>query len=133
VAFKLRMGDDTILRLSLSGVFDKFDAETLSRDLYPFLEASTEKDPIKIIIFPQQIEKITSKGRKFLTELHKNKRMGNSVFISPSRSTRVLVRFIIQATNKENIAFFDDEKSAEKWIKVPNNPNKNNLLKVTND
>lgn len=127
MAFNITMEDDGILRISLSGIFDKFDAESLSRKLDPFIDASTENDPINIIFSPELIEKLTSKGRKYLTDLHKDSRIGNSAIINPPRSILVLVRFIMQATNKENIAFFDDEASAYQWIKSSKSNQKSNL------
>ena len=114
--FDVKMGHDGILRVVLSGDLDQVIIDRLDRDLAPFIEASTPEQPLKRLMYFQQIEQISVDLRRYLSDLNEDDRIGKTAYINPSRRARVLAQFINKATGRENIATFDHENEALRWF-----------------
>lgn len=117
MAHELKMGEDGILRITISGDMDKSIVEIFQRDYYPFLEASTQENPLNNLIFSGRLGKLSSAARRFFTQLNHDPRYGMVALVDPPRRARVLGRFILKATNRDNINFFDSEEQALTWLK----------------
>ena len=117
MAHELNMEDDGILRISLSGDLDKSVIENLRQDYSTYMAASTQENPLNNVIFASQLCKISSSARRFFAELNQDTRYGLVAFIDAPRRARVLSKFILKATKRDNIQFFGDEEEALSWIK----------------
>jgi len=117
MALELIMGDDGILRTRISGEMDKITVDQFQREIEPFLEAATQDKPLNNILFPENLGRISYEVRRYFTGLNHNPRYGMVAIINPPRPIRVLSNFILKATRRENINFFDDEEQALSWIK----------------
>ncbi|MBN2043673.1 MAG: hypothetical protein JW757_01530 [Anaerolineales bacterium] len=116
--FEVIMGQDSILRIFLSGDLDEVLLDRFNRDLAPFIGASTPEQPLKRMVYFQGIEQISPALRRYLASLNQDERIGKTAYIKPSRHARVLAQFINKATGRENIATFDQEDEALKWFRI---------------
>ena len=117
MAHELTMHNDGILRTTIAGDLDRSVVDTLQGDYQPFLEASTPAVPLNNILFPERVGRISSNARRFFTELTNDPRFGSAAIVSPPRRVRVLGKFILKATGRENIHFFENEAEALDWLK----------------
>jgi hypothetical protein len=120
MAHTIVMGNDGILRVSLSGDLERSLVENLKKDYSPFILAATPQNPLKTIFFMDSLGKLSSAARNYITELSADPRGGMIAFINPPRRARVLGRFIHKATGKNNIQFFENEAQAVEWLKSNN-------------
>jgi hypothetical protein len=111
------MGNDGFLRVKLFDDLDRGVVETLRHDFAPFIEAATPQHPLKTIFFMESLGKISSTARKYFTDLNADPRLGLVAFINPPRRARVLGKFILKATGKNNILYFDGENKALEWFR----------------
>ena len=116
MSFDVIMGPDGILRITLSGDLDQMIIERLRRELGPFVEASTSEQPLKSIMFFEQLERVSPVLRRYLTSLNQDRRIGKTAYIQPPRHVRVMEKFIQKATGRDNIAIFDHEIDALQWF-----------------
>jgi hypothetical protein len=117
MALEVIMEDDGILRIKISGDMDKVAVDHLQREIKPFLEAATQESPLNNIIFPENIGKISYTARRFFTDLNLSSKFGKVAIVNPPRSVRVLGKFVLKATNRNNIGFFENEEQSISWIK----------------
>lgn len=117
MAITIKMGDDGILRMHISGDMDNVQVKNLQREITPFLEASTPEHPLNVISTTGEIGKVSFASRKYFAEINKHPCMGLFSILNPPRVVRILGRFIIAATKRDNIKFFSDETEAIAWIK----------------
>ena len=117
MALDVIMGDDGILRIKISGDMDKVAVDNLQRELKPFIEAATPKNPLNNIIFPKNMGRVSYAARRFFTDLNHNPQFGKAAIVNPPRVVRVLGRFVLKATNRKNIDFFENEEQSISWIK----------------
>jgi len=117
MALEVIMEDDGILRIKISGDMDKVAVDNLQREIKPFMEAATPESPLNNIVFPQNMGKISYAARRYFTDLNNNSQYGKVAFVNPPRAMRVLSKFILKATNRDNIGFFDNEEQSISWIK----------------
>jgi len=52
--------------------------------------------------------------------LNQDPRFGSVAFIQPSRRAKILGQFILKATQRNNIRFFDEETEAIAWLELQN-------------
>jgi hypothetical protein len=117
MALEVNMGDDGILRIKISGDMDRFAVEHLQREIVPFMDAATQENRLNNIIFPENLGRISYAARRFFTDLNHNPRYGMVAIVNPPRAVRVLGRFILKATQRDNLDFFENEEQAISWIK----------------
>lgn len=117
MAHELSMKADGILRTTIAGDLDRSVIDTLQGDYRSFLEASTPAAPLNNILFTARVGRISSAARRFFTELTNDPRFGSAAIIDPPRRVRVLGKFILKATGRENIHYFNSEEEALNWLK----------------
>jgi hypothetical protein len=118
MAHEISMGDDGVLRMDLIGDMDREGMEAYINDLAPFLEAATEAEPLLILTDSSRSGKLSSGARKLSVETNRDPRMGKTAVIGESRRYfRVMASFILKATGRDNIRFFDSEEEALTWLK----------------
>lgn len=117
MAITIKMGDDGILRMHISGNLDNVQVKKLRREITPFLEASTPEHPLNTISTTEKIGKVSFASRKYFTEINSHPCMGLLAILNPPRVVRILGKFIVMATKRDNINFFSDEAEAIAWIK----------------
>ncbi len=114
--FEIKMGSDGILRIELSGDLDQTILETFRRELTPYVEASTPSKPLKNIVYFKQIGALAPAIRHYLIDLNRDQRLGQTAYIHPPAKARVLGRFILNATGRDHIEYFEQEQEAVKWL-----------------
>jgi hypothetical protein len=118
MAHNIQMGNDGFLRVILYDDLDRGVVESFRRDFAPFIEAATPQNPLKTIFFMDSLGKISSTARKYFTDLNADPRLGLVAFINPPRRARVLGKFILRATGKNNIHNFENENQALEWFRT---------------
>ena len=117
MAHNVIMGDDDILRIQFEGDIGKEEIEAFLEDYLPYLEAASKENPLRVLALPAiGSNKFSSHARKTLARLNNDPRLGKSATIGVNRYTRVLVSFVLKATGRDNIAFFDTEEEALAWL-----------------
>lgn len=117
MAHTVMMGEDNILRVQFEGEIGKEEIEAFLEDYMPYLEAASEGNPLRVLALPAiGSGKFSSHARKTLARLNDDPRLGKSATIGIDRYARVLVSFVLKATGRENIAFFDTEEEALAWL-----------------
>ena len=114
----MRMGDDHILRVAFVGDTGERGAQAFIEALGPFLEATTETEPLYAILDATRAGKLSAKARNIFFGLNRDSRVGQVAVIGTRRYLRVLGSFILKATRRDNIGFFDTEEQAIAWLKV---------------
>lgn len=115
---QLNMGQDGILRTTLAGDLDRSVIDRLREDYQPFLDAATTLNPLNNLLHTPRVGKISSAARRFFTELTGDPRFGLAAIINPPRRVRVLGKFILKATGRQNINFYQSEENALDWLKA---------------
>jgi hypothetical protein len=118
MAHEISMGDDGILRLAFIGDMVGEDIEIFIKDFTPFLEAATEVEPLNILADASRAGKTSSAARKAYVRLNRDLRGGKVAVVGARRYGRVLVSFILKATGRDNVRFFDSEEEALAWLKA---------------
>jgi hypothetical protein len=117
MAHELQMGDDSILRMALIGNVSGEDMEALLKDIQPFFEAVTEAEPLCLLVDSSRSGKTSATARKAYVELNRDHRLKKSAVLGANRYSRVLGSFILKATGRDNVRFFDSEEEAIAWLK----------------
>lgn len=118
MAHKISMREDGVLWLAQIGDVDEDDMDAFLKDLMPFLEASTEANPLLILSDTSRTGKLSASARKLLAGIGSDPRLSKTAIVGSGRYTRVLVSFINKAAGRNNIRFFDSEEEALAWLKV---------------
>jgi hypothetical protein len=117
--YQIRMGDDGILRIGfIGGTLERDEVEDFVRDFHVYLDAVTPEAPLRTLtIADQSGAKLSSQVRKAFSDLNSDPRLGKSATIGVDRYTRVLIGFVLKATGRDNIRFFDTEEKALAWLR----------------
>ncbi len=115
----MKMGDDGILRVSFIGDTGKQGAEAFINALEPFLQAAPETEPLCAILDATQSGKLSARARKIFFGLNRDPRVGKVAVLGSRRYLRVLGQFILKATQRDNIRFFNLEQEAVAWLQAP--------------
>ena len=118
MAYELEIRDDGIARLATIGDQDREEVENLRKDLESLLEAATEAEPVRLIVDSSRSGKTSSAARRIYVELNRDPRIGKTALVGSRRYGRLLGTFIVKATGRDNIRFFDSEEEALAWLKA---------------
>jgi hypothetical protein len=118
--YRLQMGDDGILRIDFAGgTLERDEVDDFLRDFRAYLDAVTPEVPLRALtIAPQLGTKLLSNTRKAFAEINHDPRLGKAATVSTDRYTHVLVGFILKATRRDNIRFFESEEEALAWLQA---------------
>jgi len=118
MGFKLSQIDDNIARLDLMGTFDAEDAQEYLEQVAPYFERVIALDKkLHIFIDSTQFEKLSTEGRRVFSDLNKHPAIGNLATMGINRIYSMLARFIMIASGKNNIRFFNSEDEALTWLR----------------
>lgn len=117
--YQIQMGDDGILRIDFAGgSLERDEVNDFVRDFTVYLDAVTPEAPLRTLtVADQSGAKLSSKTRKAFADLNNDHRLGKAATVGINRYTRVLVGFVLKATGRDNIRFFDTEESALAWLR----------------
>ena len=118
MAYQLSMRDDGILQSTLTGDMSDKDAKAYREDMVSFLEATTEAEPLHALIDSSRLGKMSPASRKAVVEVSRDPRLGKAAVVGANRYARVLGSFIMKATERDHIRFFDSEEEALAWLKA---------------
>ena len=116
--YELEIRDDGIARLTTIGDQDGEDVGNLRKDLESLLEAATEAEPVRLVVDSSRSGKTSSAARRIYVELGRDPRLGKTALVGARRYSRLLATFVIKATGRDNIGFFDSEEEALAWLKA---------------
>ncbi len=114
----MRMGNDHILRVTFVGDTGERGAKAFVKAIGPFLDATTEAEPLDTILDATRAGKLSTKARNIIFRLNRDARVGKVAVIGTRRYLRVLGSFILKASRRDNIGFFDTEEQAIAWLKA---------------
>ena len=116
--YNMAMRDDGVLRIIFDGALERDEVETFVGDFTKYLEAATPEAPLLTLTTANQTgAKFPPPVRKAFADLNFDPRLGKSATIGVDRYTRVLVGFVLKATGRDNIRFFDSEEQALAWLR----------------
>lgn len=117
--YQMQMGDDGILRVDFAGsVLEREEVDDFVRDFRVYLDTATLEAPLRTLtVAGQSGIKLSPKVRKAFADLNADPRLGKAATIGIDRYTRVLIGFVLKATGRDNIHFFDTEAKALAWLR----------------
>ncbi|MEJ5309521.1 MAG: hypothetical protein WHX52_07090 [Anaerolineae bacterium] len=117
--YQMQLIEPGIVRISFSGgSLGADELDDFIRDFHGYLDATTPEAPINILtIVEAPGAKLASKTRKAFTNLNADKRVGKAATLGVDRYARVLIGFMLKATGRDNIRFFDTEEQALAWLR----------------
>jgi hypothetical protein len=118
MTYELMLGEDGILRATFIGNTDKEEAEAYHKDMVQFLELSSEEKPLHLIVYVDRAGKFSAEARKSFSRLNEDPRMGNIAYLGANRFVRVITGFVLKASGRHNMRFFDSETQAVTWLKT---------------
>jgi len=118
---ELAMIQDGLVRLAFIGDISEADVEAFIQDLQPHLDAVTAGNALHMLVDASRDGKMSSAARRTFTELNKDPRFGRIGICHINPFNRVFATFLMKATGRQNIGFFDSEGEAMKWIVGENN------------
>ena len=118
MAYKLEMDQEGILRLWFEGNISTEEMEAFRADFTAFLEQSTEEKPLLVLSYStSEAAKFSPGARKIFVQLNRDPRIGKAATLGVNRYTRVLAGFILKASGRDNVQFFDTEEEAVAWLR----------------
>ena len=117
--YEIKLLEERIVRISFSGgSLEPDEVDNFMQDFRVYLETATPATPLNILtIVGQEGAKLPSKTRKAFTDLNADKRVGKAATLGVDRYARVLIGFMLKATGRDNIRFFDTEDQALAWLR----------------
>ncbi len=112
--------DDNIIKFNMFDTFTAEDAESHSLEMDPILDELAQKNKQALfLIYTSDLKKISVEGRRSFSERNGDDRIGKTAVVGVNRFLKIIARFIIVASGKDNIRFFDepDEADAIAWLK----------------
>lgn len=116
MAHTIEMNSDGILRITMNGNFGKSEGENFYRDMSLYLDAATAENPVHNVIDISGMKMMSSAARKYFFKLNDDPRYGLVGMVNAPRAVIVLTRFILRASGRTNIDFFDSTDNALDWI-----------------
>jgi hypothetical protein len=114
--YEMRRRDDGILWMSLAGDMDEDSMAGFVEAYQPFIEASTEENPLLILCEVAKGGKLSPQARKILAGLGRDPRLGKNAILGVGRYQRMMASFINKAAGRDNIGFFESEEKALDWL-----------------
>ena len=111
---------ENIIKFEMIGDFTAEDAQNHADQMDPILsELAQNGQQAQFLIYTEQLKKISVEGRRSFSERNGDDRIGKTAVIGVNRFLKVIARFIMVASGKNNIRFFDieDDIDAIKWLK----------------
>ncbi len=117
MAHKLYMDDDGILRMGFIGDVDLEAVTAWHKDVMPFIEAVDEETGLDLLIDASREGKMSRVARRTFTKVNDDQRLKKIAVVNINRFNRVMAIFIMKATGRNNICFFDTDEEALVWLK----------------
>lgn len=116
MAHKVEMGDDGILRMIFVGDVSEAD-KVVMKEADLLMEAASGTEPFAVLSDVIRAGKLSSAARKNLAAMGSDPRMGKNTIVGASRYQRVMAGFVIKASGRDGIRFFDSDEKALTWLK----------------
>ena len=116
MAHELDLIEEGIVRLAFIGDITDADVDAFLQGFLPFMEATTTDHPLGLLIDASRDGKMVPSARRNFTDLNKDPRLGYIAISNINRFNRVVATFIMKATGRNNIRFFDSEAAALAWL-----------------
>jgi hypothetical protein len=116
MAHELEMIKDGLVRLAFIGDIGEADVDAFIQDLQPYLNAVTEGNFLDLLVDSSRGGKMSSVARRKFTELNKSSRFGRIGICNINAFNRVFTTFLMKATGRQNMGFFDSEEEALAWL-----------------
>lgn len=119
MGYQIQQISENIISLDLISSFSAEDASNHALEMDPILErlcASGNK--VHFLVRTVELGKISLEGRRSFGERNGDPRVGNTAVVGVNRFLKVVAQFVMVASGKQNIRFFDaaDEVSALNWL-----------------
>ncbi len=115
--YQMLMCEDGIVKISFDGGLERDELDQFVDDVTRYLESATPEAPLRTLAIADQTGmKFSPAVRKAFTNLNADPRLGKCATVGVDRYMRVLVGFILKATRRDNIRFFDSEELALVWL-----------------
>ncbi len=120
MGYKIEKLDNNIIKFDMFDTFSAEDAVGHAVEMDPILsQLELAGQKAAFLIYTTNLNKISVEGRRSFSERNGDPRIGKTAVIGVNRFLKVIARFIIVASGKDNIRFFDvpDEGDAIAWLK----------------
>ena len=94
------------------------DADRYLEEITPYLDQATPHNPLHLLVYAQNVGKVSGKARQVFTDLNRNPGAGKLAVFGLNRTLKVLAVFMNKASGRQNIRVFDDETEALAWLQT---------------
>jgi hypothetical protein len=118
MAHKLHLNDDGILYAKFIGNFELQDVEAYVKDFYAFFDTVPEEETLHILLDVSEVGKVSSAARRAMVNVLRDPdpRIGKSAMVGSSRYLRVLGGFLLKATRRDDVRFFEVQEEGLTWL-----------------
>ncbi len=120
MGYSIERLDGNIIKFNMYDTFTAEDASSHAREMDPILaELGRKNEQAMFLIYTSKLKKISIEGRRSFSERNGDERIGKTAVVGVNRFLKVIARFIIVASGKDNIRFFDEvnEADALAWLR----------------
>ena len=107
---------DNILKTAFIGDVSIEDMDAYLSDVGGVLQKHAHDGPIYLLVDVSQEGHIVFAARQKLIKMTSSEKIANVAIFNGSRSNKVLGDFMMKASNRENLNYFESEVEARNWL-----------------
>jgi len=119
MGYKIESLSDNIISIRFLGDFTKEDAFEQAEEMDPILDqVHALGEQVHFLVHTEEMGKILVEGRRSFSERNGDPRIGKTAVIGVNQFLKIIARFIVVASGKDNIRFFNvgDDQEALEWL-----------------
>lgn len=117
MAYTVERLKEGVLKVEFIDVISEEDAIGFAAGVQAHLRPEKGAKQLDVLIDTSSADsKLAPKTRRILTEYNKNPLIGNHAVVGINRALKVMATFIVKASGRNNIRFFDTEAEALDWL-----------------
>ena len=117
MAHKIETIRDNLVKVTFIGDRNEADIRAFIQDFQPYLDAVTVDNSLNVLFYSSRREGQLSPGiRRAYADIYKDPRLGHIGVCHVKPAIRVFATFLMKATGRQNIGFFDTEEEALAWL-----------------
>jgi len=116
MSFEVQPISDQIVKLTIDGDISDEDGEQFLTDINEFRDALPPEKPMHYLVDSMKQGKLSAHTRSIFTEQNKSSGVGKVAVFGSNRFVRVMATFMIKASGRDNIRFFETETEALAWL-----------------
>ena len=107
---------DNILKTAFIGDVSLDDMDAYLGDVEAILQKHASRGPIYLLVDVSQERHIIIEARQKLIKMTSSEQIANVAIFNASRANKILGDFMMKASKRENLNYFESEADARNWL-----------------